>query len=42
MALQQRPQPLERDSEAIHGWPCMSAQTLRRVNGRNDGWELAN
>ena len=28
MALQQRPQPPVHDSKAIHGWPCMLAQTL--------------
>ena len=42
MALQQRPQPPERDSEAIRGWPCMSAQTLQRPIIRYDGWGGAN
>ena len=40
MALQLRPQPPERNSEAIHGWPCMLAQTLQRSIVRYSGWGL--
>ena len=42
MALQQRHQSPERDSEAIHEWPCMSAQTLRRSIIWYNGWGPAN
>ena len=42
MALQQRPQPSERDSEAIRGWLCMSAQMLQRPIILYDGWGTAN
>ena len=42
MALQQRPQSSERNSKDIHGWPCMSDQTLRRPIDLYDGWGPAN
>ena len=37
VALQQRPQPPVRKSEVIRQWSCISAQTLWRVIGQNDG-----
>ena len=38
MALQQRPRLPDRDSEAIHGWPCMLAQGPQRSIGHIVGW----
>ena len=42
MSLHHCPQTPERNSKAINGWPCMSAQKLRRPIGQNNGWGAAN
>ena len=42
ITLQQRPRSPDRDSEAIHGWPCMAGQGPQQLIGRIAGWGPSN